>query len=66
MQVNQISHTQYTDPESRNGQYLLRRTEFHGQVECRTTALIARRLKEDDGLVPQARLISGTCYKLGL
>ena len=49
----------HVDPESRSGQLLLHRTEFHGQAECRATALVARRLKEDEGLVPQARLISG-------
>ncbi|KAH8116054.1 cleavage factor protein [Phellopilus nigrolimitatus] len=47
------------DPESRNGQYLLRRTEFHGQMESHATALVARRLPGDEGLVPEARLLSG-------
>lgn len=47
-----------TDHESKSGQYLLRRTEFHGQVESQTSALVARRLKEDEG-IPQARLVHG-------
>ncbi|KAL5476911.1 CFT1 [Sanghuangporus weigelae] len=47
------------DPESHGGQYLLRRTEFHAQIESHTTVLVARRSREDDGLVPQARLIYG-------
>ncbi|EMD34631.1 hypothetical protein CERSUDRAFT_116804 [Gelatoporia subvermispora B] len=45
------------DPESKNGQHLLRRTEFHGQVEYRTSAILARRLKGVD--IPQSRLICG-------
>ncbi|KAI5121116.1 hypothetical protein M0805_002789 [Coniferiporia weirii] len=48
-----------SDPETRNGQCLVRRTEFHGQVESRATALIARRQHGDEGLIPQARLVSG-------
>ena len=47
------------DPESRSGQYLLRRAEFHGQVESRSTALIAQRQPGEDGLIPQAKLICG-------
>lgn len=47
------------DPESRGGQHLLRRTEFHGQMESCTSVLIAcRRGKDTD--IPQARLISGS------
>lgn len=46
------------DPESRGGQHLLRRTEFHGQTEYRTSALMARR-KTKDTDVPQAKLICG-------
>ncbi|EJD05583.1 cleavage factor protein [Fomitiporia mediterranea MF3/22] len=56
-----------SDPESHSGQYLLRRTEYHAQVESHTTVLIARR-SQNDGLVPQARLISaavdGSMYAL--
>ncbi|KLO09211.1 cleavage factor protein [Schizopora paradoxa] len=48
-----------TDPESRNGQFLLCRSEFHGQVDSRCTALVARRVKGDEGSIPQAKLISG-------
>ncbi|THH10614.1 hypothetical protein EW145_g1206 [Phellinidium pouzarii] len=48
-----------SDPETRGGQYLIQRTEFHGQVESRTSALVARRQRGEEGLVPQARLISG-------
>ncbi|KAF9818061.1 hypothetical protein IEO21_03022 [Rhodonia placenta] len=47
------------DPESRGGQHLLRRTEFHGQMESRTSVLIARRRGKDTD-IPQARLISGS------
>lgn len=47
-----------SDHESKSGQHLLRRTEFHAQVESQTSALVARRLEEDGG-VPQSRLISG-------
>ncbi|KAI0731786.1 CPSF A subunit region-domain-containing protein [Fomitopsis betulina] len=47
------------DPESRGGQHLLRRTEFHGQTEYRTSALMARR-KTKDTDVPQAKLICGS------
>lgn len=46
------------DPESNNGQYLLRRTEFHGQTEYRTSVLVARR-KADDMEIPQAKLLCG-------
>ncbi|KAI0062778.1 hypothetical protein BV25DRAFT_1855577 [Artomyces pyxidatus] len=47
------------DPESKNGQHLLRRTEFHGQVEYRTSLSIARRTKGEDWVAPQAKLICG-------
>ena len=50
--------TMYLDPESRGGQHLLRRTEFHGQTEYRTSALIARRRTKDTD-IPQAKLICG-------
>lgn len=46
------------DPESKNGQNLLLRTEFHGQCEYRASALVARRTK-DDPIMPQSRLICG-------
>ncbi|CCL98048.1 uncharacterized protein FIBRA_00042 [Fibroporia radiculosa] len=47
------------DPESRGGQHLLRRTEFHGQTEYRTSVLIARR-KDKDIDIPQAKLVCGS------
>ncbi|KAH9930484.1 CPSF A subunit region-domain-containing protein [Epithele typhae] len=47
------------DPESKSGQHLLRRTEFHGQTEYRSSLLIARRGKANDGELPQARLVCG-------
>ena len=50
---------QCVDPESRNGLRLLCRTEFHGQVEFRTSCLIARRGKGLDEDIPQAKLVHG-------
>lgn len=49
------------DPESKGGQRLLCQTEFHGQVEYRTSYVIARRPKNSDSGtdVPQAKLICG-------
>ncbi|KAJ4482302.1 CPSF A subunit region-domain-containing protein [Lentinula aciculospora] len=46
------------DLESRDGRYLLMRSEFNSQAEYRTTALIARRTSTDT-VVPQAKLICG-------
>ena len=46
------------DPESKNGQHLLCRTEFHGQTESQSSVVIARRSKEDH-VLPQAKLIYG-------
>ncbi|KAJ3476928.1 hypothetical protein NLI96_g10812 [Meripilus lineatus] len=46
------------DPESKNGQRLLRRTEFHTHTEYRSSYLIARRAKASDE-VPQSKLICG-------
>lgn len=51
--------TRSIDPESRNGQRLLCRSEFHGQVEYRTSCVIARRGKGLDADIPQAKLIHG-------
>ncbi|OSD02613.1 hypothetical protein PYCCODRAFT_1477600 [Trametes coccinea BRFM310] len=48
------------DPESKSGQHLLRRTEFHGQTEYRSSLLIARRPKHGDPEIPQARLVCGS------
>ncbi|KAJ7779545.1 CPSF A subunit region-domain-containing protein [Mycena olivaceomarginata] len=53
------------DPESKDGRFLLLRTEFHGQIEYRTSTLVARRAKEE--VIPQAKLICGmmnTCRRI--
>ncbi|KAH9943547.1 CPSF A subunit region-domain-containing protein [Amylocystis lapponica] len=47
------------DPESKNGQQLLCRSEFNGQTEYRSSVLVARR-KGADADIPQARLICGS------
>ncbi|KAL4078098.1 CPSF A subunit region-domain-containing protein [Scleroderma yunnanense] len=47
-----------TDPDSKGGQHLLCRTEFHVHKECRSSLVIARRMKEEPE-IPQARLIHG-------
>ncbi|PCH44667.1 hypothetical protein WOLCODRAFT_77692 [Wolfiporia cocos MD-104 SS10] len=47
------------DPDSRGGLHLMRRTEFHGQTEYRTSVLVARR-KGKDMDIPQAKLICGS------
>ncbi|KAJ2917885.1 hypothetical protein MD484_g2498, partial [Candolleomyces efflorescens] len=46
------------DPDSRDGRHLLLRTEFHGQVEYRTSTVIAMRNK-DDPSIPQSKLLMG-------
>ncbi|KAI0259707.1 CPSF A subunit region-domain-containing protein [Gloeopeniophorella convolvens] len=46
-------------PDSNNGQRLLCRTEFHGQIEYRSSVTIARRMKGEDMIAPQAKLICG-------
>ena len=46
-------------PESNNGQNLLCRTEFHSQSEYRSSTTIARRMKGEDMVAPQAKLICG-------
>ncbi len=46
-------------PDSNNGQKLLCRTEFHGQSEYRSSVTIARRMKGEDMVAPQAKLICG-------
>ena len=46
-------------PESNNGQNLLCRTEFHSQSEYRSSVTIARRMKGEDMVAPQAKLICG-------
>ncbi|EGO29249.1 hypothetical protein SERLADRAFT_445076 [Serpula lacrymans var. lacrymans S7.9] len=45
------------DPESKNGQHLLCRTEFHNHSECRSSLVIARRTKEES-VLPQAKILS--------
>ncbi|KDQ53751.1 hypothetical protein JAAARDRAFT_136615 [Jaapia argillacea MUCL 33604] len=47
------------DPESHNGQLLLCRTEFHGQVESRASVTIAHR-PLSDGAIPQSKLVYGS------
>ncbi|KAI0687702.1 CPSF A subunit region-domain-containing protein [Cytidiella melzeri] len=47
------------DPESRNGQRLLCRTEYHAQAEYRTSRLIARRTIDDNSSIPQSKLVYG-------
>ncbi|KAI0699171.1 CPSF A subunit region-domain-containing protein [Cerioporus squamosus] len=49
-----------TYPESKSGQHLLCRTEFHGQTEYRSSLLVARRPKNGDPEIPQARLVCGS------
>jgi cleavage and polyadenylation specificity factor subunit 1 len=46
-------------PESNKGQRLLCPTEFHGQSDYRSSATIARRMKGEDMVAPQAKLICG-------
>ncbi|KAF8500474.1 CPSF A subunit region-domain-containing protein [Russula emetica] len=46
-------------PESNKGQNLLCLTEFHGQSEYRSSLTIARRMKGEDMVAPQAKLICG-------
>jgi len=46
-------------PESNKGQRLLCQTEFHGQSDYRSSATIARRMKGEDMVAPQAKLICG-------
>ncbi|KAI0341420.1 hypothetical protein BDW22DRAFT_1408067 [Trametopsis cervina] len=47
------------DPESRNGQRLMCRTEYHAQTEFRSSRLIARRSNADDPGIPQSKLVYG-------
>ena len=55
-----------SDPESRNGQRLLCRTEFHGQTEYRSSCLIARRTDTEDSDIPQSKLIYGEYNPISL
>jgi len=45
--------------ESNKGQKLLCQTEFHGQSDYRSSVTIARRMKGEDMVAPQAKLICG-------
>ncbi|KAH9477356.1 Protein CFT1 [Psilocybe cubensis] len=47
------------DIESNDGRSLILRTEFHGQSEYRTTAIIARRTKDQPD-IPQSKLLMGS------
>jgi len=47
------------DLESKNGQHLLCRTEFHSQTESHSSVVIARR-SEEDHVLPQAKLLFGS------
>jgi cleavage and polyadenylation specificity factor subunit 1 len=46
------------DPESKNGQELVYKTEFHTHSECRASLTIARR-SEEGSAVPQGKLLCG-------
>ena len=47
------------DPESKMGQYLLCRSEFHARVEYRSSVTVARRTRAGDPDIPQAKIICG-------
>lgn len=47
------------DPESKMGQHLLCRSEFHARVEYRSSLTVARRTRTGDPDIPQARIICG-------
>ncbi|KAH7882293.1 CPSF A subunit region-domain-containing protein [Phlebopus sp. FC_14] len=47
-----------SDPDSRGGQHLMCRTEFHAHKESYASLTIARRTREEHE-IPQAKLISG-------
>lgn len=46
------------DPDSKGGQHLMCKTEFHMHKESHCSLIIARRTKEEPE-IPQARVISG-------
>ena len=51
------------DPEARNGQQLLCRTEFHAHTEYRSSLTIARRGKQPQASpIPQSKLICGAYH----
>jgi len=47
------------DPESKMGQHLLCRSEFHARAEYRPSLTVARRARSGDPEIPQAKIISG-------
>ena len=51
--------TRRLDPESKMGQHLLCRSEFHARVEYRPSLTVARRARSGDPDIPQAKIISG-------
>ncbi|TFK39321.1 CPSF A subunit region-domain-containing protein [Crucibulum laeve] len=55
--AGELSFTSDDDPDSRDGRYLLLRTEFHGQSEYRSSTIIARRPGDDP--IPQSKLLTG-------
>jgi cleavage and polyadenylation specificity factor subunit 1 len=54
-----------SEPGSKNGQQLLLRIVFHGQVEYRSSTLIARRPKPDP-VLPQSKSICGGCLTFNI
>lgn len=48
------------DPESKMGQNLLCRSEFHARAEYRSSVTVARRTRMEDSDIPQAKIICGT------
>ena len=53
-----------SDPDSNDGRYLLLRTEFNGQIENRTSLVIARRTKDGPD-VPQSKLLMSMLSRTG-
>jgi cleavage and polyadenylation specificity factor subunit 1 len=51
--------TRGPDPESKLGQYLLCRSEFHARVEYRSSLTVARRTRTGDPDIPQTKIICG-------
>lgn len=48
-----------SDPESKMGQHLLCRSEFHARTEYRSSLTVARRVGTGDSDVPQTKIICG-------
>jgi len=51
--------TRRPDPESKMGQHLLCRSEFHARVEYRSSLTVARRSRTGDPDIPQTKIICG-------